>query len=342
MENNNGRYYFLDNAKFFLIIMVIMGHCLSNIGEGVFCKKIDAFIYFFHMPLFIFISGYFTKISNRKKFWDSTIRLFETFIIFDVIHIFINIASGKIIIGETNFWDILYVPQWSLWYLLSLIIWRTMTYLVSKASKIPPPKKITSITIAILIGLCAGFVPINRELSFQRTFFFLPFFWLGYILGQRNFNFNILRKNPIVIAVPFLIVLLLCVFYFNLSFKTLLEGCFAYYKFNASLVISPIIRLSLYILCFMVSVCVLRCVPQMRIRWISKQGGSTLYYYVYHTLLIYVVVNFIHYFNLPTSFFATICYVATIVLIIWLMLKVSLFRTLPNIVTISWSKLKRK
>ncbi len=142
MENTGvaGRNFYLDNTKFFLITMVIWGHVLSNLCEGELCHEVDSFIYVFHMPLFIFISGFFTKVKDSKQFWKATGRLFETLIIFDVIHVIIRIAAGKIVVGEENFWKAFYSPQWSLWYLLSLISWRIMIYYVAKKIKIIPPR----------------------------------------------------------------------------------------------------------------------------------------------------------------------------------------------------------
>ena len=56
----NGRNPVYDHAKLTLIFLVVLGHLIepfivkSRMLEGVF-----NFIYVFHMPAFIFISGYF-------------------------------------------------------------------------------------------------------------------------------------------------------------------------------------------------------------------------------------------------------------------------------------------
>ena len=56
----------MDNLKGILIIMVVLGHLtelLLKSGEGGIVYRL---IYAFHMPAFIFISGYFAK-SDFKK-----------------------------------------------------------------------------------------------------------------------------------------------------------------------------------------------------------------------------------------------------------------------------------
>lgn len=57
-----------DNAKFFLILLVVLGH-LADKGayHSHLYRSIFIWVYSFHMPLFIFISGIFYSSSNLKK-----------------------------------------------------------------------------------------------------------------------------------------------------------------------------------------------------------------------------------------------------------------------------------
>ena len=325
------RNFYLDNTKFFLITMVIWGHVLSNLCEGELCHGVDSFIYAFHMPLFIFISGYFTKVQDSKKFWKATSRLFETLIIFDVIHVIIRIAAGKIVVGEETFWTAFYSPQWSLWYLLSLISWRIMIYYVAKKIKITP--SLTLIILSIVLGLLAGFVPVSRELGFQRTFFFLPFFTLGYVCKHIKFDFGTLQKFPVFLATCILMVVLFSTLHFDFQFKSLLMGCHTYYKYDIPLVVSLAVRLAVYFGCFITSVCILRFIPKREIKWISNQGAQTLYYFLYHTIIIYLLMALSAHFKLPTTFLMSIIYTAIIVVAVWALQKVKMFRILPNIIS---------
>ena len=59
------RVYYFDNLKAALIFLVVIGH----VFELVTSRLIDIaymFVYIFHMPLFIFVSGYFAKYSPKK------------------------------------------------------------------------------------------------------------------------------------------------------------------------------------------------------------------------------------------------------------------------------------
>ena len=57
-----------DNLKFILITLVVAGHFADEIMDySSIYSSIFLFIYAFHMPLFIFISGYFHSDRNTMK-----------------------------------------------------------------------------------------------------------------------------------------------------------------------------------------------------------------------------------------------------------------------------------
>ena len=62
------RIYTLDNLKAVLIFLVVLGHLLISFTHATCnsAKYISSFIYSFHMPLFIIISGYFSKKTITK------------------------------------------------------------------------------------------------------------------------------------------------------------------------------------------------------------------------------------------------------------------------------------
>lgn len=63
----------LDSLKFVLIILVVLGHFLepSRYSNKLSCDLYSV-IYAFHMPLFIMLSGYFTKTCTIKNLKDSS------------------------------------------------------------------------------------------------------------------------------------------------------------------------------------------------------------------------------------------------------------------------------
>lgn len=119
------RESYWDSLKFFLILCVVFGHFLElNNPVGTINRSIFNFIYLFHMPLFVFVSGRFSQMRDKTKYRKSFLRLLETLIIFQLAAIFL---FGDFSLG----WFA--GPWFHLWYLLSLIFWRLVIYIY------PPP-----------------------------------------------------------------------------------------------------------------------------------------------------------------------------------------------------------
>ncbi|NSN87021.1 hypothetical protein HRE16_01125 [Enterococcus faecalis] len=67
MENDK-RIYKWDNVKLFLIFLVIFGHILDReASPSRLMETINFWIYSFHMPAFIFVSGLFSKHAIKQR-----------------------------------------------------------------------------------------------------------------------------------------------------------------------------------------------------------------------------------------------------------------------------------
>lgn len=167
----DGRDGRIDALKFCLIVLVIIGHVFS---QGQFssiplCRVIWKWIYMFHMPLFIFLSGYLTNIKkDNRHYFISCWKIIEPLVVYQVL------LRGYIFLSTGTFsFKGLLTPWWVLWYLLSLLYWRTILQFI--------PDRLLShkqalVLLAFVISLGAGFFPFDRFLSIQRTLAFLPFF----------------------------------------------------------------------------------------------------------------------------------------------------------------------
>lgn len=77
----SSRNQYLDIVKAFAILCVIIGHCIQ-FGSGAeylenqafFENYLFRFIYSFHMPLFMLISGYFFSLSMDKYSWQENAK----------------------------------------------------------------------------------------------------------------------------------------------------------------------------------------------------------------------------------------------------------------------------
>ncbi len=174
LMSTKSRNYFLDNYKALLILLVVIGHfiepCYTN---NLFLTILKWVIFSFHMPAFIFISGYFSKKDmGLEKLIQ---KLVIPYFVFELLYYFLYVL---IIHKETG----LYFnrPKFSLWYLMSLFFWRIIT---------PYFKKIPgNLIIAIILGLLVGFTQLGNFFSIPRTLFFYPFFLAGYYFQEDWFR----------------------------------------------------------------------------------------------------------------------------------------------------------
>ena len=68
------RDYLFDNLKALMLFLVVIGHILDPYIErqDSLYRYLMQYIYLFHMPMFAFITGYFTK--NTEKARNSAFR----------------------------------------------------------------------------------------------------------------------------------------------------------------------------------------------------------------------------------------------------------------------------
>ncbi len=159
----------ITNTKALLMILVVFGHFLQLIPswEGI-REGVILWIYSFHMPAFVFVSGYLSKNAEKRRskaFED----IFIPFILFQLLFGLINIAfSGSSVV----FSNLLY-PEWAMWYLLALFVWR---YSLPAVTKIRGVLWIAA-AVSILTGYLNG---VSNAFAAQRTFGYFVFFLMGY------------------------------------------------------------------------------------------------------------------------------------------------------------------
>ncbi|MDV4150052.1 acyltransferase family protein [Clostridium sp. AL.422] len=276
MERIKNRNYLLDNLKVLLIFFVVFGHVIEYyIKDSRILTITYIFIYIFHMPLFIFISGYFSKNFYRMK-RKAVKNLLVPYIIFNMIwYTSVYIATKRFMFSVIS-------PGWTLWYLLSLFFWRiSLKYLV----------RFKNILIgSFLIGAVIGVIPsVGSMLSISRTIVFLPFFLLGYYTKEEHLN-KIGNFNKLLAIQGITIVLIFTIYIVNVD---LFDYKFLYYSYSfeelgMSLGIGIILRLVLYVAAILFSICVIALVPKKR-KPFTNLGKATMNIYVFHIYLVILV-----------------------------------------------------
>ena len=234
------------------------------------------------MPLFIFISGMFSHIKVRNKYKLGILRIFETYICFQLIKsITTFVIDGNVTLSSVV--SVIVVPCYTLWYLLSLVFGRVIVLCMPENVIKKYPMWI--IITCVFISLLCGFIPVSGELSLQRTMVFLPFFFMGYYAKEVELK-TYIAKIPLLLAFSVLLsVFLIYFFVLNKSIAFVFMGRKSYWHIAG---ISP------YLLCFArgiflfsattMSVMVMRIVLTRPL--FARLGGLTFFIYIYHSFAV--------------------------------------------------------
>ena len=311
------RDYRIDSLKGFLIILVVIGHVITTLDNvNVINHAVMGFIYVFHMPLFILISGYLTRPSheqNERKLWRGIINIFIVVVIFQFFNMLRHLPLGKDPIKM-----LLEFPYGILWYLMSLIYWRLMLYYTPQSLLRRP---LIYLALAFAFSILIGLTHLGNFLSIQRAINFYPFFLLGYYYKQGEIS-NKWWKNNILHACT-AIILLPLIFWLYPRCGNVLNGADHY-------TLSGIPQKSLVLICSTaMSLLVFNLCRDHK--WLRPIGQDSIFYYLYHIYLLMVIVApVVKYFDLPKSFPFVLLYTAIIMGALLLMHKVRFLRWLTN------------
>ena len=191
------------------IFFMLWGHCIQFCSAGqfeVFDNRCFQFIYSFHMPLFMLISGYLFFISSRKRSLSELVIyksknilyplimctcfnfLLTQFIVFLMTENYINILSG--------------VNLNSLWYLWSLFSCSVVLSFAIKTSK-----NIIIKILFIIFGLLFLIILPCAEMNV----YMYPYFIIGYIISK--FHVSIKRFIMPIGILSFVVFVFMFCFY---------------------------------------------------------------------------------------------------------------------------------
>ena len=163
------RDHSLDNLKAILIFLVVFAHLLED--AAVFEGKVLLYkmIYSFHMPVFIFILGYFAKFRPLKILLHWVVP----YLVLQMVYI----LFANQVLGENLKYQF-HTPYWILWYLMAGVVYQLIIPILNLN-----PKFLQGLfLLASIIGaLAAGYnSSIGYKWSLSRILVFLPWFILGY------------------------------------------------------------------------------------------------------------------------------------------------------------------
>ncbi|MDN4491948.1 acyltransferase family protein [Ureibacillus aquaedulcis] len=270
------RSAYFDNAKAILIYLVVLGHLMSGyLKENQYIDTLYLVIYLFHMPAFILISGHFSRtIKSKEDLKKIGKTLLLPYIIFQLLYT----LYYKNVFGDSVVFEI-FEPRYAMWFLLSMAIWKFLLWAFSGHKVMV----LVSIALSLLIGYISE---VNEWLSLARTFFFFPFFLLGYHLNRENF---VKLKNKWNMGTAYIIgiVLVVLVYQFgDVRWKEWFFGRIPYEDISYGIVESGALsRLVVYGMMFIATYIFLSLVPKNQ-QGYTDIGGKTLAVYLLHLFIV--------------------------------------------------------
>ena len=317
----------LDALKYLLILFVVIGHFIQpcryeNIGMGL----LYSVIYSFHMPLFVFLSGYFFKCRNLKEELRKCLPLFEVCILSHLAYTLLSYGG----ISLKSLFSFTYSPAW---YLVSLIFWRIASCILFQKLN---AKQVFFLCIAVEVVTFCLVIRYGGLLAFMRTCQFYPYFVFGYLLKGK---LQVLNRYRFVIAtlgaLSIIFILLTSsrlqhVIFFRrdglvplsrLYDHSLLWMCgYRYLLLFCSLSVSSLLLMLTYKNTF--------------IQMVARYGQGTLFIYFGQTVLYPIVVRYV------TDYRLSLCVsLITIVILTYISLT-PISKYLMNPICTVWKKIK--
>ncbi|MDO5139483.1 MAG: acyltransferase family protein, partial [Oscillospiraceae bacterium] len=268
-----------DNVKGLLITLVVTGHFLMYVKNNGGAQIILLFIYSFHMPAFVLISGMMSKRAVKQKDLSKITYFLIIFLLIKAL-----LALAKLIAGYENIgWPIYIIDDVS-WYAFALAVFYPLTMILSKLNK-----KVV-LTVSVVAACAAGYADsISTMLSASRLFVFFPFFFMGYCLDRDRVLAAAKERNLRTAA----LLVLACCAVLTVLFADkmwplfgLLQGKYPYTDLlNPEMICwGGLFRLGWYVLAFLLTASIVICCPDKKP--VLDVGKNTLSIYVYHNPLI--------------------------------------------------------
>lgn len=273
-----------DNLKFLLIIFVIIGHYTQQFrADNEILQRIYVFIYSFHMPAFIFVTGLFSKRAVNEKDIKKILPYLTCFFATTLI-LFIT----KALLGWAPVFE-LFSPSGISWYLMSMFFMFLITMLIKDYK----PQYI--FVLSLIIGVMCGFCKTNNPdfFTWMRTLTLYPFFCLGYISDREKIEKATNKISIKITAVIFFVAIYLLIYFYpkqankisrlNTARHTYSElGRFAPYGWE--------LRLLAYAISFAAIFLLISLIPRKKIKGFTSLGERTLGIYMFHYVIVYIAV----------------------------------------------------
>ena len=277
----------IDNIKVLLIFLVVFNHIIAFnlVKVDTVVRYVWYAITIFHMPAFVFISGYLSKKPQN------VLKNFKNLLIPYVLGYTLTWYS-QIWLGRSVDYEILRPTGSVMWYILALFIYRLTIEALGKIRFIVP--------LSILFALWAGTRPeFTTFLSSSRIVVFFPFFVAGY-LWKSEYITAIRKFKGKWILVAISGVLLWAIPNYMIPNEmgiAIFRGNHGYQLCGLTDPQGVILRLLMYLVSFVVVYTMLALVPDIKLP-LTYVGRHTMGIYFFHYPIM-IIMNGLYILLLP-------------------------------------------
>lgn len=275
-----GRDALLDNAKFLLIVLVVVGHAIVPTAQTRIAEAVYFWVYLFHMPAFVLISGYLSKSQDGsgRRIDKLLTTVAAPYLIFWGVYALQSLSVGR------NLPDGPLEPLWMTWFLAALFVWR-LTVPLWKRIRFP-------LAVAVAVSLAGGLVATGDILGMSRIVSLLPFFVAGLMMEQRHLD--LLASGWVRAWSVGVLVVTAAMSYLYLE---QLSREWVYWReslVDRDMDILPVGipgRILFMLLAFSLTVAVLSLTPRAK-TWFTRYGALTMYAFLLHGLVVRIAEQF--------------------------------------------------
>ena len=302
----NRRIYRYDNVKALLIFLVVLGHMTTDyVSDNHLVRWTTLWIYSFHMPAFIFISGLVHKHYITEERANAGVRG-ETRMRWDKVLGFFLCGYGlklflqftRTLMGQNPIWHWIQEPGIP-WYLFVMAEYEMLFYLMRRIDGKAKPWMM--IGGAFALSAAIGYFPsVGDTFCLSRMINFLPIYMIGYYLDMRKFNSFLEDRRRLRIGGWCVITATLVICRLGpwgmYSLRKWFTGRRSYAflsDFFGSAAISWgwLIRPGVWAVALVITLSVIAVIPDKDLGYVTTIGARTLNVYFWHRPVCYLFRN---------------------------------------------------
>lgn len=267
MTNRN---HLFDNIKGFTLILIIIGHTVDPYitSQDSMYRYIMQYMYLFNMPVFAFVTGYFSK--NAEKSREGAVK--KVLIPYLLIQTaYIVVAELCIILGLAKFnADVfqpsIFLPTSPLYYLLSVFFWKAFQKDIMRLR--------WPIAFSVVAGVLMSLISDEHlHIGIGVTFTLMLFFVLG--VKCTSEHIAKIRRMPKAVGVAIMLLGIIPSVFLPYNFRNVR---FTYASVGLEPIPGMLYRLLFYVIAIVMIIGIINLFPEKR-NWLSKVGEQSILVY---------------------------------------------------------------